>query len=122
MVWNKRGLTGNLVREDEPGELALFTVQTLRYDSRYHGKLDILDLGCGHGQDAFYLAGQLDCHILAIDSSEEAVKTARESCPKGLVNRIEFLSYDFSALIDKYDLIFVPDLYQQLMQPERKKP
>jgi SAM-dependent methyltransferase len=121
VVWNKRGLTGNLVRVDEPGDLALFAAQTLRHDSRYHGNIDILDLGCGYGQDSFYLAGQLDCHILGVDNSEVAVKSARESCPKHLINRIEFLFYDFSALNDKFDMIFISNLYYLLAQDERKK-
>ncbi len=121
MVWNKKQLTGDLVRQDEPSELALFAVQILRQSSRFHGDIDILDLGCGYGQDAVYLARQLDCHILAIDTSEEAVTKARKSCPRELIKRIEFLCYNYFTLIDKFDMIFISNLYYLLAPDESRK-
>jgi cyclopropane fatty-acyl-phospholipid synthase-like methyltransferase len=121
MAWINKRLTGEPGQENQPGELALFASHILRENSRYHGNIDILDLGCGNGQDAFYLARQLDCHILGIDNSEASIKAAKDSCPKDLVNRIEFLCYDFSAVIDKFDMIFVSNLYYLLTPDERIK-
>lgn len=121
MVWNKRYASELQVWGNEPSELALFAFNILQHDSRYQGNIDILDLGCGYGRDAVYLANNLDCHILGIDVSKEAIKLAKEFCPRELSNRIEFLCYDFSAIIDKFDMIFVSNLYYLLKPYERKK-
>ena len=112
----------NHIRRPEapgPSELALFACNTILHSSRYQGNIDILNICSGYGRDAFYLADNLTCHILGIDRSEKAVARARETCPKNLANRVEFLCYEFSRVIDKFDMVFVPNLYHRLKPDER---
>lgn len=108
---------------DQPSELARFACTYLKESSQFQksGDIFILDLGCGYGRDAIFLAQNLPCHILGIDSSARAIEMAREALPRELGARIEFLRYDFSRVRDKYDMIFVSDLYQGLRPQERAR-
>jgi cyclopropane fatty-acyl-phospholipid synthase-like methyltransferase len=119
MVWDKKYSSDKRVWGDKPSELALFAFNFLQQSSRYQRNLGILDLGCGYGRDAVFLAQNLKCYILGIDNSEQAIAMARESVPKELENRIELLPYDFSVVIDKYDVILVSNLYHLLKPYER---
>jgi SAM-dependent methyltransferase len=109
--------------ENYPGQLALFAANFLKQSSRFKGSQDIflLDLACGPGQDPIYLAQNLPCHILAVDNSASAVESAREILPKDLEKRVELLCYEFSQLNDRYDVIFVSNLYHRLGPEERSR-
>jgi SAM-dependent methyltransferase len=104
-----------------PGQLALFAGNFLKHSTRYAGGRDlfILDLGCGNGRDAIYLARNLACHILALDSSPRAIELARAALPHDLEKRVELLCYDIRHVSDKYDIIFVSDLYHLLGTTQR---
>jgi cyclopropane fatty-acyl-phospholipid synthase-like methyltransferase len=121
MVWNKKYTSDKRVWGNEPSELALFASNILQQGIRYQKNLGILDLGCGYGRDAMFLARNLKCYILGIDNSETAIAMAKESIPKELESRIELLPYDFSVVVDKYDVIFVSSLYHLLRPFERTK-
>ncbi len=120
MMWNKTYSLEKRLWGDEPSELAQYALQVLLYSTTYgHRNLGILDLGCGYGRDAIFLAQNLNCHILGLDNSQEAINMANESIPKDLVKKLEFLAFDFSNVIDKYDIIFASNLYQ-LLKPEER--
>jgi len=114
-------MTMKQIPERRPGELALYARNYLKYSERYPGELYILDAGCGDGRDSFFLAENLNCHIVAVDISAEAISTAKASCPPELQKRIEFLCYDVNNLVDKYDIIFAAQLYQVLNPGERAR-
>ena len=109
--------------KDKPGELAIFAYNYLKESQSFRNRKDIfiLDLGCGNGQDAIFLAERLPCHILGLDNSRTAIENARKSLPANLIKRIELLCYDFSEVNDKYDVIFVSNLYHLLKADERAK-
>ncbi len=105
----------------EPSELGLFASSTLKQGHQFQKEIYILDLGCGYGRDALYLARNLKCHVQGIDNSEKSIALARESVPNELADRIEFLLFDFSAAADRYDVVFISNLYQLLKTDARAK-
>jgi SAM-dependent methyltransferase len=121
MVWDKTYNLEKKVWGEKPSELAVYACNFLKQSRRFQDKEDIfiLDLGCGYGRDALFLAQEVPCHILGVDNSKKAVEMARESLPKGMEKRIEFLCYDFSRVADKYDVILCSNLYQILKSGER---
>jgi cyclopropane fatty-acyl-phospholipid synthase-like methyltransferase len=121
--WNKTYSNDKKVWGDKPSALAIYASNYLKESSRFTGKSDIfiLDLGCGYGRDAIFLARNLPCHILGLDNSKVAIDMAKESLPEDLNKRIELLCYDFTRVKDKYDVIFVSNLYHLLVPEERGK-
>jgi cyclopropane fatty-acyl-phospholipid synthase-like methyltransferase len=121
--WNKTYTEEKKVWGDQPSQLAVFALNALKENSHFKiaGDISILDLGCGYGRDAIYLAQNLPCHILALDASETAIQMARESMPKNLTNRIELLCYDFAQVTDRYDIIFAANLYHVLGPNDRER-
>jgi cyclopropane fatty-acyl-phospholipid synthase-like methyltransferase len=123
MTWNNNYGTNNKIWGDTPSELALFACNYLKQSTRFKDSPDIfiLDLGCGYGRDAVFLAQNLPCHILGLDNSEKAVEMARSSITGETEKRIEFLCYEFGHVNDKYDVILASNLYQLLKPEERAK-
>ena len=119
--WNQTYSQSKKVWGDKPSELAVLARNYLKESSDYKDAADIfiLDLGCGYGRDAIFLAQNLPCHILGLDNSAKAIEMGRESLPKDLEKRIELLCYDFSHVRDKYDVIFIANLYH-LLRPEAR--
>ncbi len=121
--WDNTYSSNKKVWGDQPSQLAVLAMNFLKESDQFKKQQDIfiLDLGCGYGRDAIFLAQNLPCHILGLDNSEKAIEMARESLPKELEKRIELLCYDFSHVTDKYDVIFVSNLYHLLKPEERQK-
>jgi|WetSurMetagenome_2_1015567.scaffolds.fasta_scaffold14289_4 cyclopropane fatty-acyl-phospholipid synthase-like methyltransferase len=123
MTWNNKYSTNNKIWGDKPSELALYAGNYLKQSSHFKDNPDIfiLDLGCGYGRDAVFLAQNLPCHILGLDNSEKAVEMARSSITGETEKKIEFLCYEFSQVNDKYDVILASNLYPLLNPDERAK-
>jgi len=81
--------------------------------------MKILDVGCGNGMTAIYLAKKYDIIVVGVDYSEEMVKEAKNEWKKaagqhnsGLVwgtcgfLQKNVLSDEFKAMGDDYDLVF----------------
>lgn len=55
----------------------------------------ILDIGCGKGVTACYLAQKYDCEVIGVDLSGRMVEYARKAARrKGLANRVSFRRVD----------------------------
>jgi cyclopropane fatty-acyl-phospholipid synthase-like methyltransferase len=123
MTWNKNYSTNNKIWGDKPSELALYAGNYLKQSTRFKDNPDIfiLDLGCGYGRDAVFLAQNLPCHILGLDNSDKAIEMARSSITGETEKKIEFLCYEFSQVNDKYDVILASNLYQLLKPDQRAK-
>jgi len=123
LPWNSTYASDKKVWGDKPSELAVYAYNYLKQSSQYKDKKDIyiLDLGCGYGRDAIFLAQNLPCHILGLDSSNKAIEMAQESITKEIDRRVEFLCYDFTTVKDKYDVILTSNLYHLLKTDERAK-
>jgi len=123
LPWNSTYDNDKKVWGDKPSELAVVAYNYLKESQQFNCRKDIfiLDLGCGYGRDAVFLAQHLPCHILGLDSSEAAIQMARHSLSSDLKKRIELLCFDFSQVSDKYDVVFISNLYQLLKPEERAK-
>lgn len=80
----------------------------------------VLDVGCGEGFYAIYLAKK-GFEVTGIDISENAIKLAKENSKKQGVN-IKFIPIDITNLkeIDKFDFVFEWAILHHIM-PERRK-
>ena len=121
MSWNRTYSSEKRIWGDKPSRLALFVYNYLKQSTQFQEAKDIfiLDMGCGYGRDAIFLASNLPCQILGLDNSEKAIEMARESLSRELEKRVEFLCYDFSHVNDKYDIILASSLYQ-LLRPGKR--
>jgi cyclopropane fatty-acyl-phospholipid synthase-like methyltransferase len=121
--WNNTYKSDQKIWGEKPSELAIMAFNYLRESQAFRNRKDIfiLDLGCGYGRDAIFLAQNLPCHILGLDNSEAAIEMARRSLEGDLEKRIELLCYDFSQVTDKYDVILVSNLYHLLKPDDRRQ-
>jgi cyclopropane fatty-acyl-phospholipid synthase-like methyltransferase len=121
--WDRTYICEKKVWGDQPSKLAMFVYNFLAQSTQFRDKKDIfvLDLGCGYGRDAIFLANNLPCHVLGIDNSGKAIEMARESLSQEMVKRVELLCYDFSRVNDRYDIILASSLYQILKPEDRDK-
>ena len=71
MTWNDTYLADKHVWGDKPSELAVFAGHLLQAIKKQNEAVEILDIGCGYGRDAVYLAQSLKCRVLGIDNAQE---------------------------------------------------
>jgi len=81
-----------------------------------------LDVGCGEGFYAIYLASK-GFEVTGIDFSENAIKLAKENSKKANANikSITMDAMNLDKLNDKFDFIFEWTLLHQIAPEERKK-
>ena len=66
----------------------------------------VLDIGCGWGGMALYLAQIADVEVLGVTLAEEQLKVARErAAGLGLSDRVRFELQDYRNVADKFDRI-----------------
>ncbi len=120
MNWNDEYAGNRKIWGDVPSELAIIMVDYLRQNTLDKSRLVVLDIGCGYGRDEIYLSKHLNCHIKAIDSSQEAISAAQNAVSGLKMENIDFAVCNFTELApDKYDVVFVSNLYHSLKQHER---
>lgn len=99
---------------------------TLKIDSN----TKVLDIACGKGSTAFYLAEKYGCSVVGIDLSEELIEEANDSCKKKkLNNQVKFivgnamdLPFDdnqFDIAISQGILVFVDDKSKTINEASR---
>jgi ubiquinone/menaquinone biosynthesis C-methylase UbiE len=90
----------------------------------------VLDIACGKGSTAFYLAEKYGCSVVGIDISEELIQEANDACEKkGLNNKVKFqvgnamdLPFDdsqFDIAISQGILVFVDDKTKTINEASR---
>lgn len=122
MSWNKVYKIHERVWGEGPSELAVVTVEYLRKCKSNKETLNILDIGCGYGRDAFYFLDNLRSRILGVDISERAIDIASNGVQEGQKENVRFQICNFTKLKDgKYDIVFASNLYQLLKKDERKE-
>jgi cyclopropane fatty-acyl-phospholipid synthase-like methyltransferase len=121
MTWDKIYRSENKAWGESPSLLAVSAYTFLTQSTRFKGNKDlfILDIGCGYGRDAVFLAQNLPCHVLGVDNSEKAIEIGQKTLPRDLQKRVELLCYDFRQVNDRYDIILASNLYQVLKPGER---
>jgi len=121
MSWNSTYKDNKRIWGDRPSALAAFACHYLKAEDLSERPVEILDLGCGYGRDANYLARSINCHILGIDNSSKAIEMAKQSLPVDLKSRISFQCCDFSQTDDgKFDILFASMVYHLLRATERQ--
>ncbi len=80
----------------------------------------VLELGCGHGRNALYLAG-LGCHVDAVDFSAQAIDWARERAQSAAVTVHFQCCSIFDATLPEasYDLVYDAGCFHHLA-PHRR--
>lgn len=122
MFWDKVYSSNGQVWGDKPSELAVATVRYLQRQKLSDQPLAVLDIGCGYGRDAFYLASNLRCTVIGIDPSEKAIEIASKAVSEIQKEKVGFQKRNFAELDhDKYDIVFASHLYHLLKDDERKK-
>ena len=80
------------------GETPLKTLADIAHLAEINARDTWLDLGCGRGRGAFWLASCIGCRVLALDGVPAFATRGRSianSC--GLMDKLTFLSVDFFA-------------------------
>jgi cyclopropane fatty-acyl-phospholipid synthase-like methyltransferase len=121
MTWDNAYRTNQHIWGDKPSALAAFAHHYLQ-KIKYPGKtIEILDLGCGYGRDATYLARNINCRILGIDNSSEAIEMARKAVAADLESRVTFQRCDFRKIPEgKFEMVFASNFYHLLKIEDRQ--
>jgi cyclopropane fatty-acyl-phospholipid synthase-like methyltransferase len=106
---------------DGPSELGLAAVDYLKDKGYSHQYRKILDIACGNGRDSFYFINNLDCEILGIDISSQAIDLAKNKTTLEARKNMKFECKSYSDLTDgEFDIIFSSGLYHFLKKNERE--
>jgi cyclopropane-fatty-acyl-phospholipid synthase len=80
--------------------------------------LRVLDIGCGWGGLALYLAAETGAHVTGITLSQEQLKTARERAERaGLADRVSFHLRDYRLEQGAYDRIVSVGMFEHVGTP-----
>jgi cyclopropane fatty-acyl-phospholipid synthase-like methyltransferase len=121
MTWDNTYRNQQHVWGDRPSALAAFACHYLQGIKSSGKAIEILDIGCGYGRDATYLARNVDCHILGIDNSSEAIDMAGKALAADLEARVRFQCCDFAQINDgKFYIVFASNFYHLLKKEERQ--
>lgn len=121
MTWDNIYRNHQHLWGDRPSALAAFAHHYLQGVKFSDKAIEILDLGCGYGRDAIYLARSINCRILGIDNSSEAIEMARKALAADLESRVRFQCCDFRQMPGgKFDILFASNFYHLLKMEERE--
>ena len=75
----------------------------------------VLDIGCGWGGLALYLAGECGCEVTGLTLSEEQHKVAtRRAAAAGLAERVRFALRDYREEAGRYDRIVSVGMFEHV--------
>ena len=78
----------------------------------------VLDIGCGWGGMAVYLAKTFDVHVTGLTLSDEQLAVARERArAEGLSDRVEFKLLDYRLEPGSYDRIVSVGMFEHVGEP-----
>ena len=120
MSWDRKYVDSKRIWGNNPSELAVIAASYLKTHFPLTEKLQIIDIGCGYGQDTFYLFSQLGWPILEIDKSEAAIQMATDAA-SGKRKDISFRCCDFKDVREEaLDILFAANFYQVLKPDDRE--
>jgi SAM-dependent methyltransferase len=121
MSWDNYYRDNQHIWGNRPSALATFACYHLQHAKSSGKDMEILDLACGYGRDALYLARSINCRVLGIDNSGEAIEMAGKGLPADLKGRVRFQCCDFSQVPQsKFDVVLSSNFYHLLKIGERK--
>jgi len=75
----------------------------------------VLDVGCGWGGLAMYLAQTAEVHVTGITLSQEQLKVAQDrACEAGLGGRVEFRLQDYREVQERFDRIVSVGMFEHV--------
>lgn len=75
----------------------------------------VLDIGCGWGDMALYLASMEDVHVVGVTLSTEQQKLATERAKElGVADRVEFRLQDYRELDEQFDRIVSVGMFEHV--------
>lgn len=75
----------------------------------------VLDIGCGWGSMAIYLAKQFDCKVVGVTLSDEQAKLARQRVTaEALDNKVEIRLQDYRHVTDKFDRVVSIGMFEHV--------
>jgi len=77
----------------------------------------ILDIGCGWGSMAFFLAQEYDCEVVGITLSREQLAAAQREKERRGANRVRFELADYREHQGRYDRIVSVGMFEHVGQP-----
>ncbi|MDT8399610.1 MAG: cyclopropane-fatty-acyl-phospholipid synthase family protein [Pseudomonadales bacterium] len=77
----------------------------------------ILDIGCGWGSMAFYLAQHYDCEVVGITLSKEQLAVAEKEAQKRAVKNVRFQLADYREHQGLYDRIVSIGMFEHVGKP-----
>jgi 2-polyprenyl-3-methyl-5-hydroxy-6-metoxy-1,4-benzoquinol methylase len=120
--WDARFAAEGRLWGDGPSELARLAVARLGPSLARLGsaaaEVTVLDVGCGYGRDARYLAAELGCRVLGLDPSPAAVTAARTARSRQL--DVDYRVGDAEDLVAEpgqagaYDVVYACNVYHLL--------
>ncbi|MBE0426981.1 MAG: class I SAM-dependent methyltransferase [Nitrospirae bacterium] len=116
-IYSEYHLTEIPWHSDKPDQELIDLIENKEIKPRF-----VLDVGCGSGTDAIYLA-LIGCEVTAIDISREAIRIARERAEKAKV-RVNFIADDFTEFdfIDqRFDFINDRGCFHHINPRDREK-
>ncbi|HDI42579.1 MAG TPA: class I SAM-dependent methyltransferase [Candidatus Bathyarchaeota archaeon] len=118
MSWSEEYRKTGKIWGERPGELAIIALNFLKKHNMDRKGLTLLDVGCGYGRDSIFFAKNMNCQVLGIDISREAIEMAKKSYSH---ENLMFLQCDFAKLRSRegFDVIFVSNLYHLLRREMR---
>ncbi|MGB8216614.1 MAG: class I SAM-dependent methyltransferase [Candidatus Methanoperedens sp.] len=122
LFWDKEYESNMRIWGERPSELAIIAVKYLQNHRLNDKFLSILDIGCGYGRDCLYLAKNLNCCVLGIDTSQKALEILAKSLVGPFTKAIQFRCCNFMDINQsKYDIVFASNLYQVLQRKQREE-
>lgn len=80
----------------------------------------LLDIGCGYGRDALFLAERWGVRAVGVDPSAQAIEMAEADLGRQPAHAVEFRCARFQEVSDgPYDLVYAANLYQILPPADR---
>lgn len=110
-IWGKR-----------PSEIALAAAKFASEAGLPTGGKRMLEIGCGYGRDAFFLASAWGIRVTAVDPAASAVEMARADGAKDGRGDVEFRVARFQDIKDEpFDLVYAANLFQILPPAARRQ-
>ncbi|MBM3187832.1 MAG: class I SAM-dependent methyltransferase [Chloroflexi bacterium] len=120
MTWNQAYTDAGAIWGEAPSELARLAAEHLSQQAA-GTPLEVLDIGCGYGRDALYLARRLSAQVTGIDVSLKALEVANRALAESGLSNVVFRERDLRELSigEGYDVVLVANLFH-LLRPEMR--
>jgi len=82
----------------------------------------VLDIGCGFGGMALYMARNYGVHVTGVTLSTEQLQTARERAAKqGLAHLVDFRAEDYRNTVGRFDRIVSVGMFEHVGRPHYRQ-